>query len=223
MIIDDSALEDVFAKWRARWPEWRVAEAFVPPAQRQRALAWRVLLGELADAAWSGSEPAPGAAKLGWWAEELTGWSRGARRHPLGKLMQPLPAPWAALAMGIPALGASRTVVGEMASAVEGLQLFTSAFAEISGVLFDAPATDDGSSTAVMLLGERALRQPPSGTPGETSARGLLQQPRMAGHSRPERIHAALVRARLRRLDAGRDAPVPAWRALLDGWRAARD
>ena len=221
-MTEPTALDEVLHKWRARWPEWQVAEAFVPASQRERALAWLALLGELADAAWGGSDPSPGAAKLGWWAEELTGWAHGARRHPLGGVLQKVPAPWAELAAGLPALAASRTQVGDLASAVAGLAPFAEAFSGVTSVLFDAASPVMGASTARVLLGERALRQAPSGTPGEVSARGLLQQPWFAVGSRPERIHAALLRARLQRLNAGRAVVVPAWRALLTAWRAAR-
>ena len=74
-------LAHFFDKWRARWPEWPVAEAFIPPPQRELAMAWLALRSELADAAWGGADPTPGAAKLGWWVEELLGWAQGARRR----------------------------------------------------------------------------------------------------------------------------------------------
>jgi hypothetical protein len=80
------------AKWQAQWPEWRVAEVFVPEAQRARAQAWFALRDELGDAAWGGDDPRR-ATPLGWWAEELDGWSRA--RHPLVSL-QKVPAPWEA-------------------------------------------------------------------------------------------------------------------------------
>ena len=72
---------DFVAKWRARWPEWAIAEVFVPPSRREIAQAWMTLLQELGDAAWGGADVRPGEAKLTWWAEELLGWSRGARPH----------------------------------------------------------------------------------------------------------------------------------------------
>ena len=61
---DAEALAGFTSKWRARWPEWRVAEVFVPAAERERAVAWFALRQELADAAWAGSGPRPGEAKL---------------------------------------------------------------------------------------------------------------------------------------------------------------
>src|SRR5690606_20979970 len=36
---DAAALEAFLDKWRARWPEWAIAEVFVPAAERGRALA----------------------------------------------------------------------------------------------------------------------------------------------------------------------------------------
>ena len=36
---DHDALQGFLDKWRARWPEWRVAEAFVPTPERERAAA----------------------------------------------------------------------------------------------------------------------------------------------------------------------------------------
>lgn len=220
---DPEELRHFFDKWRARWPEWLVAEAFIPPPQRERALAWLALRGELADAAWGGSDPTPGAAKLGWWAEELSGWAQGARRHPLGRVLQKLPAPWGTLAAGIPALRSSRVQIGELAPAITGLEPFAQGLAEVSARLFDAPRAASAWTTAVVLLGERALWQPPSGTPGEVSARGLLLQPRLDAGSRPERIHAALVRGRMQRLLDGKQPPVlPRWRVLRVAWGAAR-
>ena len=71
------ALRGFLGKWEAQWPEWRVAEAFVPVPQRELAQAWFALREELAEAAWGGEDARPGDAKLSWWAEELDGWSRG--------------------------------------------------------------------------------------------------------------------------------------------------
>ena len=71
---DPQALAAFLDKWRERWPEWSVAEVFIPAHDREMAVAWFALLQELTDAAWGGSDPRPGEAKLGWWAEELLGW-----------------------------------------------------------------------------------------------------------------------------------------------------
>ena len=47
----DDASQSFIDKWRARWPEWAVAQVFVPATQRPTALAWASLLQELTDAA----------------------------------------------------------------------------------------------------------------------------------------------------------------------------
>ena len=124
---ETDALQGFLGKWEAQWPEWRVAEAFVPAAQRQRAQAWFALREELAEAAWGGEDSRPGEAKLGWWAEELDGWSRGLRRHPLGLTLQKLPAPWGNLAACLPALRASSTpqAVNPERDTSTGMRIFT--------------------------------------------------------------------------------------------------
>src|SRR5690606_16032242 len=102
------SLDSFIDKWRARWPEWGIAEAFLARPLRTPVAAWFSLLQELHDAAWAGAEPAPGLAKLAWWQEELRGWSRGARRHPLGEALQRLDADWDALGQALARLPATR-------------------------------------------------------------------------------------------------------------------
>lgn len=208
-------------KWQAWWPEWAVAEAFIPEPQRELARAWLALRGEWADAAWAGQDPTPGAAKLGWWVEELQGWSQGAHRHPLGGLLQSKPVAWSTLAARLPALGSSRTLEGDLASAVRSLNTVAQGLTETAAVLFEGTPAEP-QDVAITLLAERALRQPPSGVQGELSARGLLEQPRLPGGTRPERIHAALLRGRLRRRVANLEGATPRWRALWASWQAAR-
>ena len=105
---DHTVHDDLLDKWRGRWPEWRIAQVFVPEAQRATAEVWFALLQEWTDAAWTGADPTPGFAKLAWWQEELRGWARGLRRHPLGRDLHRRPVPWDALADALPALQAAR-------------------------------------------------------------------------------------------------------------------
>lgn len=221
-MTDHASLDSFLDKWRAQWPEWRVAEAFLPASQRQRAYAWLALRGELAEAAWGGSDPTPGAAKLGWWEEELHGWSRGARRHPLGLALQKLPVDWPRLAAGIPSLRASRSPEGERAAALAGLLPYAEAVAALSAGIFEArPA--GAAAVAEALLAEWVQLLPQRGVPAAgTDIPSLLALPRLAGGARAERIQSGLVRARLQRLAAGRSGPVPALPALLAAWRSAR-
>lgn len=212
---------DVLDKWQAHWPEWTVAEAFIPAAQRELARGWLALRGEWADAAWAGEDPTPGMAKLAWWQEELRGWARGAYRHPLGQLLHKQPVAWAALADALPQLATSRSVQGDLGSAVRGLESAAQGLAELAAALFGGVPAEP-QDVAVTLLAERALRLPPSGVQGALSASGLLALPPLADASRPERLHASLLRMRLQRRAAGREGARSRWRVLLASWRAAR-
>ena len=58
----DAAPAEFIAKWREHWPEWSVAETFVPEEQREVAAAWFALRHELTEAAWGGGDPRPGEA-----------------------------------------------------------------------------------------------------------------------------------------------------------------
>lgn len=216
------------AKWRARWPEWELGMVFVPEAQRPLVEAWMTLLQELTDAAWGGGDPTPGLAKLAWWQEELGGWAKGARRHPLGAVLQPRPAPWQALGRALPDLRGLRgdgdaaatdrdaPAAAASSDAVAGEQ-FAAAMADCEAVLFAGRAADADARAATLaaLLGERALvrvasmevidrvdRIPPSRHPG----------------SRPRGIQLALATARLQR----QGAPLGPLRALFAVWRGAR-
>jgi hypothetical protein len=210
-----TALDSHVAKWRTRWPEWALAQAFVPVAQRETVAAWFALVQELTDAAWGGADPTPGLAKLAWWQEELTGWSRGARRHPLGGALQRREAPWALLARSLPSLQASRARPGEELRLAPAL-VFPDAVASCEQALFADGGADAGpGAVAVVRLslhGEHRLCHP------ETLVPGGATLPKASGATRPRRIHAGLVASRLDRPGE----PLPPWRALLVAWRAAR-
>jgi hypothetical protein len=210
-----TALDSHVEKWRTRWPEWALAQAFVPVAQRQVVAAWFALVQELTDAAWGGTDPTPGLAKLAWWQEELSGWARGARRHPLGGVLQGRAAPWALLAQSLPSLQASRARPGEELRLAPAL-VFPEAVAGCERALFAGGDADAGpGAVAVVRLslhGEHHLWHPETLVPGGAALSDA------SGATRPRRIHAALVGARLCRPAE----PLPPWRALLVAWRGAR-
>lgn len=214
---DPAALESFLDKWRARWPEWSVAEAFVPAGQRLPAAAWFALLQEFAEAAWGGTEPAPGLAKLAWWQEELRGWSKGARRHPLGGALQPQPAPWLRLAEQMPVLR-ERSLPAEPRRAMQVLQPLAEAAAAVETALFGVPSA--AALGPMTLLGGHVAR-----TGGHDAAAALLAaSPHGSVAARPVRLHAAMVRLRLQQVAAGGDwAPPSRWRTLWQAWRAARN
>lgn len=235
-----AALDSFIAKWRQRWPEWSVAEVFVPTAQRTLALAWASLLQELTDAAWAGSDARPGEAKLAWWAEELHGWSRGARRHPLGTALQRQPADWASLAAALPGLQAGRERARDHAEAFAVLEAFAGTVAGAERRLFspgeaEVPDASEASRDAVAacLLHARFFHEgdghvPQSvfarageGTPLAIWAEQLRQRwPQAPARTLPRRLWASLARARLARARPG-EALKP-WRTLAAAWPAAR-
>src|SRR5690606_20428983 len=150
--------------------------------QRELASAWAALLQELTDAAWGGTDPIPGAAKPGWWQEGLVGWTRGARRHPLGTALQRQPAPRTTLAGALASLGHSRERPGDPAETFAAL-----------GPL----ARAGGGSRQGLVAGTAAARPPPApAAPVDGAAR-------RAG---TDVVAATLLQARL--LIAG-DAGVP--------------
>lgn len=212
------SLDSLTAKWRARWPEWMPAMAFVPAAQRELAAAWFALLLELTEAAWGGADPTPGLAKLGWWQEELGGWAKGARRHPLGAVLQDRTVPWTGLARALPALQASRARPGEPATGA-GLEDFADAVAACEVALFGAGEPGRGDAGAAMvsqaLHGEHLLHHPETAA---MAASAPVAPAAAHAATRPRRIHAALVAARLRRPGVA----LSPWRALLVAWCAAR-
>jgi hypothetical protein len=201
------------AKWRTRWPEWQIAEAFLPVATRAAWLAWFALRQELVDAAWAGADPRPGEAKLAWWAEELQGWTHGRRRHPLGAGLQSLPAPWARLATALPTLVDVRERAG-LVEAHAAIAPFADVVAAVDAVFANDTDLPGTATIASALLGQRALA-------GDDAAalawrEDLLRQWPSSQGARAERIHAALVRGRLQL------GPLSRWRTLVVAWRAAR-
>lgn len=217
MIADVRDDEAAFiAKWRGRWPEWELAQVFVPEAQRPLAEAWFALLQELTDAAWGG-DPTPGLAKLAWWQEELGGWAKGARRHPLGARLQALPAPWAGLGRALPDLRALRGVEPGVPVPAAAGDAFAAAVDACEAALFGGTPAEAGRRLVLgTLLGERALLRAAS-----MDAIEAIDPPRADGRAgtRVRGVQAALVRARLGR-PAG--TAVPPLRALFAAWRGAR-
>ncbi|HEU4993118.1 MAG TPA: phytoene/squalene synthase family protein [Luteimonas sp.] len=227
---DREALGAFLDKWRARWPEWRVAEVFVPAPRRAATLAWLALRQELADAAWEGADPRPGAAKLAWWSDELRGWAHGRRRHPLGLALQRVPAPWEALAGALPALAAARDALpaagGDVAALHAALAPFVAAAGAVSAAIAageDALPAGSGDGLAALAASLSAMRALAGA--GDSAAAGTLSRtwpPRPAG-TRADRVFTALARERLRALDASAgNRALPAWHTLWIAWRAGR-
>lgn len=218
------------AKWRGAWPEWALAEVFLPAAQRALVDAWQALQFEWQEAAWGGVDARPGEAKLAWWSEELDGWSKGRRRHPLGAVLLRQPAPWREIAAALPTLLATRARPANGDDAWQSLASLASAVAQVEAALFGH--ADDSRAVAACWLQSRLARHPANAVPvesdampatdaGRTWATALLAGwPPAHGVRGARGIALALARRRLARGDAS--APLSPWAALWAGWRGAR-
>lgn len=222
--MTDTDLEDFLSKWRGRWPEWRIAQVFVPEPQRARADAWCALLQEWTEAAWAGDDATPGAAKLVWWQEELRGWSKGLRRHPLGRVLQKEATSWLAVASALDGCMAVREGVRQWRAPdalLPALQPLAQALAEVEQALFGGDVAGDAQA----LLALHALwHREDAGTAAAARAwaAALADLRGARAGTRPRRIHDALVHARLTRVARGGEvAALPPLTALWRSWRAA--
>jgi len=219
---DSSAqVQEFIAKWRERWPEWDIADSFIPAPQRPLAAAWLALLQEFSLAAWAGREPAPGLAKLAWWQDELNGWGKGRRRHPLGEILLARPLPWAQLAQALNGLSVARDIVPESTASAVDLVPLAQALLACEAALFGHALIGQSNHHPILLdvLSEQTLLR------GDTEAAArLLAEPVSRAHlPRPRRLQSAILAARLRQLQRGQpQRPPPLWRTLFSAWRAAR-
>lgn len=193
-------LEGFVGKWRARWPEWPLAEVFVAPEQRPIALAWAALQQELLDAAWGGRDARPGELKLAWWMEELQGWTHGRRRHPLGRVLQRSAAPWASLAAALPVLGRSRERPLDTDDAFASLKPAAEAAAAVEHALFGGV---EGAATWQLIAATWLATRARSSEDEASVPLALLSQGGDGGRARAS--WCAELRARWPRDD--RDAP----------------
>lgn len=205
-------------KWRQRWPEWQLAEVFVAADQREPALAWFTLLQEWSDAAWGGRQPAPGLAKLAWWQEELRGWARGARRHPLGGVLQGRTALWVEMADAIGALRKRDLPCMPPVTVAAALDGFAATVAMAERTIFSSDEQAAPMAVIGPLLVERVAAEP-----AHLRAWLAAWSRRPFSGTRPRRLLAALARLRLHACDAGRVPPSSSrWTLLWHSWRAAR-
>ncbi|BDU20666.1 squalene/phytoene synthase family protein [Dyella sp. GSA-30] len=84
---ENTALDSYIDKWLSVQPQQRIALAFVDPHRYPGHIALAALEQELLGAAYGIREPQVAAAKLNWWAEELSGAASSGGRHPLTQVL----------------------------------------------------------------------------------------------------------------------------------------
>lgn len=231
---DSTALDSFLDKWLARWPEWSVAEIFVPPPRRAAAVAWFSLLQEFEDAMNIAGDPLPADAKLAWWAEELRGWSNRRSRHPLGRRLEPHRAPWDRLADALPSLIEARAPAADGAAAFAILRGYGEAVAAVERAVLGAEPAP--ASLVAQTLAARLADSGVAALPGDVAAASDPQRlriwasrldadwPPARNAARERRIFDGFAHARLRRFArAGEATALPSrLRLLFDGWRFAQ-
>lgn len=224
-----SALDSFLDKWRERWPEWVFVERFVDAGLRERAVAWFALLQEFDDMLNASGDPTPSDAKLAWWGEELRSWGGQRSRHPLGRVLEPVRAPWAQLAETLPGLIDARERSADATQARAGLAAYAAAVAAVEAVVFNEAATKAaGDAVLTQTLAHRVQELGAAAVPravgddAQWQRQLLAAWPARVAGPRPRRLYASLARARLQAvLKGGQYQPSPAgllWRS----WWAAR-
>lgn len=219
-------LDSFLDKWRKRWPEWTVAESFIPQHQRHLSLAWFSLLQEFEDIMNVSGDPLPADAKLAWWQQELRDWAGQRSRHPLGRVLEPFRAPWAQLADALPAMQEARAQPHSLNQALAQLQAFAAAVVAVEAVLFERDAVADAQAVAVQWLAARQQAGGAEAIPAQTSVAQwrtqlLKQWPAKPALARTHRVWSRLARLRLRREQAGQAVYAPPLQQLWHSWRAA--
>jgi len=223
-VSDSTALDNFLEKWRSRWPEWQLVQTFVPEAQRDIAVAWFALLQELADAMNIAGDPLPADAKLAWWGEELRDWSRRRSRHPLGRVLEPIDAPWAPLAEALPALSLMRALPQTPEAALPLVMPLANAIVQVEAGLFPgARRPVKLGAQSAQLLFTRWMEVPPHADAPRWRDALLAHWPQQVGGPRPRRILASLMRLRLQHLhaDGQGSTPTKPLRLVWTAWRAA--
>ena len=223
-----SALDSFLDKWRERWPEWAFVERFVDEADRERSVAWFALLQEFDDILNASGDTTPQDAKLAWWGEELRSWELQRSRHPLGRLLEPVRAPWAQLADALPSLIDARDRVADEVRARKVLAQYATAASAVEATVFNSkpsPAAAEALTTQMLALRvQENAASVPQAFSNEMEWDKALQAawPSRVAGPRPRRVYAVLARGRQQaRIRGGEYQPSPAgllWRS----WWAAR-
>jgi hypothetical protein len=158
--VADDSLQGFVDKWLEREPEMRIAAVFCPAPSRPVFDAWGALLHELRTAAFELSDARVTQAKCAWWAEELAGWGEGRSRHPLGRVLARLPAPWVALGTAVLELAEIEPGQVDTAAAIAALLGPARAVAIVESALLPTTDVDAEATARTIAVHWLALRLP---------------------------------------------------------------
>ncbi len=160
MSTTDDGVAGFVGKWFEREPEMRIAAVFCPAGSRPVFEAWGALLHELRAAAFELSDARVTEGKCAWWAEELTGWGEGRSRHPLGRVLARLEAPWSALGRATLELAHVEPAQPDTAAAIAALVGPATTVAATEAALFPLTRIEPEAATRAIVVHWLALRLP---------------------------------------------------------------
>ena len=153
--MTDTALQAAAAEFvrkaEVRDPHLSLAALFVSKSARPQFQAWAALISELTEAIFELSDPRVTQVKVGWWAEELHGLSRGAARHPLTRLLVRIEAPWSGAVAPLLALAANDEPTSDAAAAFGQLLPLARALCAIEVALLGGSAASEGAAQAMVV------------------------------------------------------------------------
>jgi phytoene/squalene synthetase len=146
-----AAAAEFIRKAEARDPHLVVASLFVPEPARARFQAWMALLSELTEAIFELSDPRVTQVKVGWWAEELHGLSKGAARHPISRLLVRSEAPWSSAVAPLLALASNDETASDASAALAALMPLARALCVIEAALLGGHAGSEGAAQGMAI------------------------------------------------------------------------
>lgn len=175
----DAAIHAFVGKAWEREPEMRIAAVFCPAPARPVFEAWGALLHELRAAAFELSDARVTEGKCAWWAEELAGWGEGRSRHPLGRGLARIEAPWATLGRAVLELADAESAQADTPAAIAALLGPASTVHAVETALF-APAVPEATVTARAIAVHWLAMRLPAGL--ATADRGRVPLHLVARH-----------------------------------------
>lgn len=148
---------DAFAgKWQAAYPEQRVLQGFVAPAELQTFQAWGALQHELQATLFEIEHEPVRLQKSLWWAEELQRLHEGNPRHPVTQALLPNTAAYAGLPGPLAKLSRQLPVqAGNTGQLLQCLMPLASAMASCESALFAGAQPGDGRQQMLAWLVHR--------------------------------------------------------------------